>query len=168
MANYCHKVKDGKNINLIEMAALEDEVENIKKQLKSYRDLGVEPGVSEDDLESAYFQRIKNFTPERNPKEFRRIEEARQFIADPDLRLRTELFTQSGVKKDKLLQFLSFYECNPLDFFVDLVGDPDFCPELSFFKNYDLELPACKKAIIESAFNECRKNESFESESNFF
>ena len=168
MANYCHKVKDGTNINLIEMAALEDEVENIKKQLKSYRDLGVDPGVSEDDLESAYFQRIKNFTPEKNPEEFRRIEEARQFIADPDLRLRTELFTQSGVKKDKLLKFLSFYDCNPLDFFVDLVENPDFCPEVSFFKNYDLELPLCKEAIVESALKECRKNEPFESEPNFF
>ena len=168
MASYCHKIKDGKDINLIEMAALEDEVENIKKQLKSYRDLGVDPGVSEDDLERAYFQRIKNFTPEKNPEEFRRIEEARQFIADPDLRLRTELFTQSGVKKNKLLQFLSFYECNPLDFFVDLVEKPDFLPELTFFKNYDLELPESNEAIIRNSFAECRRNEPFESESNFF
>ena len=166
MSNYCHKAKQGGNLNLIEIAALEDEVENIKKQLKSYRDLGVDPGVTEEELEVAYFKRIKNFTPEKNPQEFRRIEEARQFIADPDLRLRTELFTQSGLDRDKLSKFLSFYESNPLDFFVDLPAGIDCELSPGFFEGSIKKFPKCKNMLVESILKKCRIYEPFEVEDN--
>ena len=166
MSNYCHKAKKGGDLNLIELAALEDEVENIKKQLKSYRDLGVSPGVSEEELETAYFRRIKNFTPEKNPQEFRRIEEARAFISDPDLRLRTELFTQSGLDREKLSKFLSFYECNPLDFFVDLPKGIDCELSSDFFNKSTKKFPSHKKMLVGKILKECRRYEPFEVEDN--
>ncbi len=168
MSSYCHKAKQGGNVNLIEMAALEDEVENIKKQLKSYRDLGVDPGVSEEELETAYFKRIKNFTPEKNPEEFRRIEEARNFISDPNLRLRTELFTQSGLDREKLSKFLSFYECNPLDFFVDLPKGIDCDLNSEFFNKLTKNFPKHKNTEIRKILKQFRKYEAFEVKSDLF
>ena len=43
---------------------------------KYYRELGLEPGASEQEIKRAYFKLVRQFSPEKDPERFRQIREA--------------------------------------------------------------------------------------------
>ena len=47
-----------------------------------YEILGLESGASPADIKRAYFRKIRQFTPEKNPEEFQRIREAYERLKD--------------------------------------------------------------------------------------
>ena len=54
--------------------------------------LGVDETASDDEIKKAYFQKVRQFTPEKHPERFKQIRQAYDLLKDPSLRLEAEVF----------------------------------------------------------------------------
>ena len=54
--------------------------------------LGVPPNASEEDIRTAYLERVKEFPPDRAPEGFERIRDAYDALRDPRTRAKAMLF----------------------------------------------------------------------------
>ena len=57
-----------------------------------YNVLGLARQATEEDIKRAYFQLVRQFSPERAPEKFREIRTAYEQLRDPDSRARLGLF----------------------------------------------------------------------------
>ena len=57
-----------------------------------YSVLGLARQATEEDIKRAYFQLVRQFSPERAPEQFREIRTAYEQLRDPDNRARLGLF----------------------------------------------------------------------------
>ena len=57
-----------------------------------YHVLGLARQATEEDIKRAYFQLVRQFSPERAPEQFREIRTAYEQLRDPDNRARLGLF----------------------------------------------------------------------------
>ena len=54
--------------------------------------LGVDEAASDADVKKAYFQMVRQFTPEKHAERFKQIREAYDLLKDPSHRLEAEVF----------------------------------------------------------------------------
>jgi DnaJ-class molecular chaperone len=59
--------------------------------------LGVPANASEEDIRTAYLDRVKEFPPDRAPEDFERIRDAYNILRDPRKRAEAMLFGNSSV-----------------------------------------------------------------------
>lgn len=55
--------------------------------------LGVDEAASDADVKKAYFQKVRQFTPEKHAERFKQIREAYDLLKDPSHRLEAEVFS---------------------------------------------------------------------------
>ena len=55
--------------------------------------LGVDEAASDADVKKAYFQMVRQFTPEKHAEQFKQIREAYDLLKDPSHRLEAEVFS---------------------------------------------------------------------------
>ena len=54
--------------------------------------LGIDETASSDEIKKAYFQMVRQFSPEKHAEQFKRIREAYDLLKEPSLRLEAEVF----------------------------------------------------------------------------
>lgn len=127
MASLCAK---GAEAQGIERAAWEDTLESLREGARSYRDLGVAPGASPEAVEAAYFRRLREFGPERQVAAFKRVEEARARLKDPEMRARIELFRPTPAPSHLVREQMAAWGAQPLDYLVPGLGaGPSWRPD---------------------------------------
>lgn len=113
----------------IERAAWEDTVDALRGGLRAYRDLGVAPDATAEEIEGAYFKRIRAFGPEREARSFKRVEEAHARLRDPEERARIDLFRYAAAPRARVRQALAEWGAHPLDTLVPgLPAGPSWRP----------------------------------------
>ena len=55
--------------------------------------LGVDETAADADVKKAYFQMVRQFTPEKHTEQFKRIREAYDLLKDPSRRIEAEVFS---------------------------------------------------------------------------
>ena len=55
--------------------------------------LGVDETASDADVKKAYFQMVRQFTPEKHAEQFKQIREAYDLLKEPSRRLEAEVFS---------------------------------------------------------------------------
>lgn len=55
--------------------------------------LGVGPGATEQEIRAAYLAKVKEFPPDRAPREFEQVREAYEILSDPQRRARELLLS---------------------------------------------------------------------------
>jgi curved DNA-binding protein CbpA len=53
-----------------------------------FQTLGVEPEAGPEEIRAAYLRKVKEFPPDRAPREFERLREAYEILSDPRRRAR--------------------------------------------------------------------------------
>jgi curved DNA-binding protein CbpA len=66
--------------------------------------LGVDEAASDADVKKAYFQMVRQFTPEKHADEFKQIREAYDLLKDPSRRLEAEIFSFTMPTTDLVLE----------------------------------------------------------------
>ncbi len=62
--------------------------------------LGVDEAASDADVKKAYFQMVRQFTPEKHAERFKQIREAYDLLKDPSHRLEAEVFSFTTPSSD--------------------------------------------------------------------
>jgi curved DNA-binding protein CbpA len=76
-----------------------------------YKILGVAMDADNNELKRAYFSKVKIFTPEKNPEEFKRLNSAYQTLLDEKKRAKLDCYCNTPEKtKEKLLEASSLIE----------------------------------------------------------
>lgn len=63
-----------------------------------YLTLGLTPDADDETIRRRYLERVKRYTPEKDPETFRHITEAYEALKDPRMRVRGRLFGALTVK----------------------------------------------------------------------
>ena len=66
---------------------------NSKTLTNPFDVLGVDETASNAEVKKAYFQMVRQFTPEKHAEQFKQIREAYDLLKDPSLRLEAEVFS---------------------------------------------------------------------------
>jgi curved DNA-binding protein CbpA len=54
--------------------------------------LGIGPEAGDEEIRAAYLRKVKEFPPDRSPRDFERVRDAYEMLRDPRRRTRTMLF----------------------------------------------------------------------------
>jgi curved DNA-binding protein CbpA len=66
---------------------------NSKTLTNPFDVLGIDETASSAEVKKAYFQMVRQFTPEKHAEQFKQIREAYDLLKDPSLRLEAEVFS---------------------------------------------------------------------------
>ena len=66
---------------------------NSTKMMNPFDVLGVNESASDEEVKKAYFQQVRQFTPEKHADQFKQIREAYDLLKDPSKRLEAEVFS---------------------------------------------------------------------------
>ncbi len=66
---------------------------NTTKMMNPFEILGIDETASDEDVKKAYFQSVRQFTPEKHAEQFKQIREAYDLLKDPSRRLEAEVFS---------------------------------------------------------------------------
>jgi curved DNA-binding protein CbpA len=61
--------------------------------MTAYEVLGLRAGASEEEIRAAYVSKVKEFPPDRSPKEFEQIRDAYETLRDPRQRFKAALLS---------------------------------------------------------------------------
>ena len=65
---------------------------NSKTLTNPFDVLGIDETASDAEVKKAYFQMVRQFTPEKHAEQFKQIRDAYDLLKDPSLRLEAEVF----------------------------------------------------------------------------
>jgi len=82
-----------------------------KKMHNPFELLGVDEAASSGDIKKAYFQKVRQYTPEKHAEKFKQIREAYDTLKDSECRLEAEVFNfirpqQFSATEDSNSEFL--------------------------------------------------------------
>ena len=81
---------------------------NMKNSMMNPFDvLSVDEGASDADVKQAYFQMVRQFTPEKHAERFKQIREAYDLLKDPSRRLEAEVFSFTNPSSDPISEVAS-------------------------------------------------------------
>ncbi len=72
----------------------------------AYQILGLQPGADPATIRSTYLKLVRQFTPDNAPQRFAEIHTAYEQIRDPVARLHRQIFQESDVSLDDILDAL--------------------------------------------------------------
>ena len=101
-----------------------------------YEVLGVRQAASFDEIRKAYIEKVRQFPPEKDPENFKKIRQAYGFLKDGENKRRLDLSL--------------FHEISGLE--VDTAEDPDFA---ALFKSCIIELLMVSSDLYVHDFSKC-------------